>query len=156
MAHFPPHKAKHKCCTYLSAIHATILTGFHSASLRTTFISVAFSPPAANNFARLAYHRLRYGASLTQSFAHALNYTQRHKVHVTFRPFTVCPSFPSVTLLSTPAGGARSHLRSFLSPVSLTARYAATLQPLLLPGAAKASFLPQAPLPLLPHMLFVL
>lgn len=45
--------------------NATILTGFHSATLRPTFISVAFSPPAANNFARLAYHRLRYGAALT-------------------------------------------------------------------------------------------
>lgn len=33
---------------------ATILTGFRSATLRPTFISVAFSPPAANNFARLA------------------------------------------------------------------------------------------------------
>ena len=33
---------------------ATIFTGFHSATLRPTFISVAFSPPAANNFARLA------------------------------------------------------------------------------------------------------
>lgn len=44
-----------------SQAHATILTGFHSAPLRPTFISVAFSPPAANNFARLAYHRLRCG-----------------------------------------------------------------------------------------------
>jgi hypothetical protein len=49
-----------------SQTHPTILTGFHSATLRPTFISVAFSPLAANNFARLAYHRLRYGASLTQ------------------------------------------------------------------------------------------
>ncbi len=34
--------------------NATILTGFHSATLRPTFTSVAFSPPAANNFACLA------------------------------------------------------------------------------------------------------
>lgn len=33
---------------------ATILTGLHSATLRPPFTSVAFSPPAANNFARLA------------------------------------------------------------------------------------------------------
>ena len=38
----------------------TILTGFHSASLRHPFTSVAFSPPAANNFARrLSPLRLR-------------------------------------------------------------------------------------------------
>lgn len=33
-----------------SQAHATILTGSHSAPLRPTFISVAFSPPAAYNF----------------------------------------------------------------------------------------------------------
>lgn len=60
------HKAGLQGCTNPFASHATILTGFHSALLRPTFISVAFSPPAANNFARLAYHRLRYGAALTQ------------------------------------------------------------------------------------------
>ena len=32
----------------------TIITGFHYASLRPPFISVAFSPPAAYNFACLA------------------------------------------------------------------------------------------------------
>lgn len=81
----------------------------------TSFISFAFSPPAANNFARLAYHRLRCGATLTQTYAHALTLTQSHKVHVTFRPFTVRPSFPTVTLLSAPASGARSRLRSALT-----------------------------------------
>ena len=101
-----------------SQTHTTILTGFHSATLRPTFISVAFSPPAANNFARLAYHRLRYGATLTQTLAHALPLTQSLEVHVTFRPFTVCPSLLSVALLSTPAGGARSHFHSFLIPVA--------------------------------------
>ena len=123
-----------------SQTHATILTGFHSATLRPTFISVAFSPLTANNFARLAYHRLRYGAALTQTIAHALTLTQSLEVHVTFRPFTVCPSLLSVALLSTPAGGARSRRRSSLPLASLTARYAATLQPLLLPAAANASF----------------
>lgn len=32
--------------------NATILTGFHSAPLRHSFTSVAFSPPAAHNLAR--------------------------------------------------------------------------------------------------------
>jgi hypothetical protein len=59
------HKAELQGCTNPFASHTTILTGFHSATLRPSFISVAFSPPAANNFARLAYHRLRYGAALT-------------------------------------------------------------------------------------------
>lgn len=34
----------------------TILTGFHSASLRHPFTSVAFSPPAAHNLARRPPH----------------------------------------------------------------------------------------------------
>lgn len=114
--------------------------GFIIASLRPTFISVGFSPPAANNFACLAYHCLRCGAALTHTYAHALTLTQSHAVHVTFRPFTVRPSFPTVTLLYAPASGARSRRRSFLPLASLTARYAATLQPLLLPAAANASF----------------
>ena len=54
MAHIATHKAEHKWCTFLFASQATILTGFHSAALRPAFISVAFSPPAAYNFARLA------------------------------------------------------------------------------------------------------
>lgn len=45
--------------TFLQA-NATILTGFHSASLRHSFTSVAFSPPAAHYFARrLSPLRLR-------------------------------------------------------------------------------------------------
>ena len=47
-------------CTSLSQANPTILTGFHSASLRHPFTSVAFSPLAANNFARrLSPLRLR-------------------------------------------------------------------------------------------------
>jgi hypothetical protein len=98
-----------------SQAYATLLTGFHSAPLRPTFISVAFSPPAANNVARLAYHRLRYGTSLTQTLAHALTNPQSLEVHVTFRPFTVRPSGAMPLLLSAPAGGARSRLRSALT-----------------------------------------
>ena len=37
-------------CTSLSQANATILTGFHSAALRHSFTSVAFSPPAAHFF----------------------------------------------------------------------------------------------------------
>jgi hypothetical protein len=43
-------------CTSLSQANATILTGFHSASLCHPFTSVAFSPPAANYFARRQPH----------------------------------------------------------------------------------------------------
>ena len=49
----------HRCtaqwaCTSLSQAIPTILTGFHFAALRHSFTSVAFSPPAAHNLARLA------------------------------------------------------------------------------------------------------
>lgn len=151
--HYPEHKPKAQVMHIpFRKPDATILTGFHSATLRPTFISVAFSPPAANNFARLAYHRLRCGASLTQTLAHALPDHKSLEVHVMFRPFTVCPSLFSVALLSTPAGGARSRLRSALtSTQNLTLRKASlrrlwrlatlpTLQPLLLPGAATLLF----------------
>ena len=43
-------------CTSLSQANPTILTGFHSASLRHSFTSVAFSPPAAHNLARRPPH----------------------------------------------------------------------------------------------------
>ena len=36
--------------------YPTILTGFHSASLRHSFTSVAFSPPAAHNLLALRTH----------------------------------------------------------------------------------------------------
>ena len=48
------HIPSHRECTSLSQANPTILTGFHSASLRHSFTSVAFSPPAAHNLARLA------------------------------------------------------------------------------------------------------
>ncbi len=64
------YKAGHPICFTHSLPHGnapaftqafpTILTGFHFASLRHPFTSVAFSPPAANNFARrLSPLRLR-------------------------------------------------------------------------------------------------
>lgn len=53
-------ETRHRECTSLSQASPTILTGFHFAALRHSFSSVAFSPPAANNLARLAYpFRLR-------------------------------------------------------------------------------------------------
>jgi hypothetical protein len=39
-------------CTSHSQANATVLTGFHSAALRHSFTSVAFSPPAAYYLAR--------------------------------------------------------------------------------------------------------
>jgi len=47
---------------------------------------------------------------------------------------------PDGILLSSPCVGARSRLRSSLSPASLTARYAATLQPPLLLAALTLLF----------------
>ena len=57
---FAYHKSKHWAAPAFPQASPTILTGFHSASLRHSFTSVAFSPPAANNFARrLSPLRLR-------------------------------------------------------------------------------------------------
>ncbi len=50
------HKAIHRKCTSHSQANPTILTGFHSASLRHSFTSVAFSPLAAHNLARRPPH----------------------------------------------------------------------------------------------------
>ncbi len=47
-SHNPTHLQPHA----FSQANATILTGFHSASLRHSFTSVAFSPPAAYYLAR--------------------------------------------------------------------------------------------------------
>ena len=50
----------HENATAFPQANPTILTGFHSASLRHSFTSVAFSPPAALYFARrLSPFRLR-------------------------------------------------------------------------------------------------
>ena len=50
------HIPSHRECTSLSQANPTILTGFHSASLRHSFTSVAFSPPAAHNLLALRTH----------------------------------------------------------------------------------------------------
>jgi len=53
-----PFQPTYLCTRAASAFpqaNPTILTGFHYASLRHTFTSVAFSPPAAHNLARLRY-----------------------------------------------------------------------------------------------------
>lgn len=44
------HMLLRKRSTSHSQANATILTGFHSASLRHSFTSAAFSPPAAHNW----------------------------------------------------------------------------------------------------------
>ena len=51
-AHYGYHTELVEVCTSLSQANATILTGFHSAALRHSFTSVAFSPPAAYYLAR--------------------------------------------------------------------------------------------------------
>ena len=77
----PMHKATHRECTSLSQANPTILTGFHSASLRHTFTSVAFSPPAAHNLLALRTHfgcvhlataNCLYRTSISQSIAKVL------------------------------------------------------------------------------------
>ena len=49
-----PHSLIQKYAPAFPQTIPTILTGFHYASLRHSFTSVAFSPPAANNLACLA------------------------------------------------------------------------------------------------------
>ena len=55
-AHYGCHTELVEVCISHSQTNPTILTGFHSASLRHSFTSVAFSPPAANNLARRPPH----------------------------------------------------------------------------------------------------
>ena len=55
MAHLPRHRSKHSdALTFSAKPTLQYSTGFHSAPLRPTFTSVAFSPPAAYNLACLA------------------------------------------------------------------------------------------------------
>ena len=117
------YKAGHPICFTHSLPHGnapaftqafpTILTGFHFASLRHPFTSVAFSPPAANNFARLAATVCVTGLLWHRTLAY------KPMAYATFRPFTVRPSLPMVVLLSAPAGGTRRQFRSYLSPLPL-------------------------------------
>ena len=97
--------------------------GFIIASLRPTFISVGFSPPAANNFACLAclpQRRVCHGfCPTTQS----LDGNQKHTPNPCI--LSSCQA-PFHGFLATTGAGARSHRRSFLPLVSLMARYAPT------------------------------
>ena len=81
-------KAGHPICFTHSLTHGNapaftqaipaILTGFHFASLRHPFTSVAFSPPAANNLACLA---ACHGCGFVMVFVHthiALTKTKTH------------------------------------------------------------------------------
>lgn len=51
-----PQSLKQKYAPAFPQAIATILTGFHFASLRHSFTSVAFSPPAAHNLLALRTH----------------------------------------------------------------------------------------------------
>lgn len=52
---FQPTYLLTRAASAFSQTSPTILTGFHYATLCHSFTSVAFSPPAANNLARLRY-----------------------------------------------------------------------------------------------------
>jgi hypothetical protein len=124
----------------LSQANATILTGFHSASLRHSFISVSFSPPAANYLARRPPTSAAF--TLRLLIAHSYLISQSiAKVHlhssaayVPFGKFTPAASYGASIVAATwlsffsfsekwlllycwPLRGARRHFRSFLSPV---------------------------------------
>ncbi|MEI2739930.1 MAG: hypothetical protein V9F01_14245, partial [Chitinophagaceae bacterium] len=94
----------------------TILTGFHFASLRHPFISVAFSPPAAHNLACLA---ACHGCGFVMVFvpdAQSLEYKQKHTPNPCVSLVAVyrrCTAFVATTV-----AGARSQFRSFLSPLA--------------------------------------
>lgn len=108
---------------------ATILTGFHSASLRHSFTSVAFSPPAAYYLARRPPTSAAF--TLRMLIAHSYLISQSTaKVHlhssaafVPFGKYTTAASYGAgITIRSSwfycqPLRGARRHFRSFLSPV---------------------------------------
>jgi hypothetical protein len=110
----------------------TILTGLHCASLRHPITSAAFSPPAANNLARLAATGCVTGLRLHIPFAYA--------VHATLRPFTVRPSFlTSFYWPPHPVALAGTSVRTSLQCL-LRLADAARLQLRLLPAAATALF----------------
>lgn len=67
-----------------SQTHATILPGFHSATLRPTFISVAFSPVAANNSFNLRHSTL---LSSNLIILHELNLVPYNSFIISFAKF---------------------------------------------------------------------
>jgi hypothetical protein len=137
------------CCSYPFASIRTTLTGFHSAPLRPTFISVAFSPPAANNFARRRYPLgCGWQASVKARYLRPLRLQNAKPSLHSSAAFVPCGKYTPAasygagiavrpSLLSCqPLVGARSRLRSFLPPAAFSARFARlTLQPPLLPAA---------------------
>jgi len=151
-------------CTSLSQANATILTGFHSASLRHSFTSVAFSPPAAHYLARLlSPFRLRSlsAALITMpdtwlirpSFRHAalssLASFRRLRAltgNILRRLHMELASASFVGLYCQPLMGARRHVRSFLPPVPYGGS-PPTLQCGQVCRTAMLLFLPQALLP---------
>ncbi len=124
-------------CTSHSQACPTILTGFHSASLRHSFTSVAFSPPAANYLARRPPTSAAF--TLRLLFAHSYLISQSiAKVHlhssaayVPFGKFTPAASY-----------GASIVAATWLSFFSFSRKVAATL--LLAPswGSQALPFVP--------------
>ena len=97
----------------LQAIPA-ILTGFHFTSLRHTFTSGAFSPPAA------FYCCARLAATVCVTGFHWHKYLCLYGDAICcVTPLHCASIMPEVILLSAPVSGTRSHIRSCLPPVPL-------------------------------------
>ena len=92
----------------------TILTGFHSASLRHSFTSVAFSPPAAHNLACLAACH-SYGFVMV-FVRHTLSDENKNTCQ-TLASHCCCLS-PFHGFLASTVAGARSQFQSFLLPLA--------------------------------------
>ena len=130
-------KSLHMGCTSHSQANATILTGFHSASLRHSFTSVTFSPPAAYNLAR----RPPTSAAFTLRMLIAHSYlisqsTAKVRLHssscaVCFAKFTARDSY-----------GAGIAAATWLSFFSLTRKVAAALLPAPSWGSQALPFVP--------------
>jgi len=95
----PSWQPVHKHITHSSRLHIPsqsplyTLTGLHSAPLRPSLTQSRPVHPLPIIFARLACHRLRFGASLTQDQRPCLDPTHKAIKGMTpFRPCTVRPS----------------------------------------------------------------
>ena len=156
------------CTSHLQA-NATILTGFHSASLRHSFTSVTFSPPAAYYLARRPPTSAAFTLRLLIAHSYLISQSTA-KVHlhssaafVPFGKYATAASYGAgiaaatwlsffhlsdkwLLLYCQPLRGARRHIRSFLSPVPYGGSPPA-LQCGLVCRTAKLLFLPQALLP---------
>ena len=124
--------------------------------LIATFISVAFSPPAAHNLACLAATVCVTGLRWHKpTLIKALKSLLKHLVwNLEFSSFCYLPSGPlchaqplhcasiasEAALLSAPAGGARSHVQSYLLPVAYDGTLCPHATAAVTPGGTHASF----------------